>query len=175
MEKPTKISTDEFDKKNIEMLLEYQRTKDFKIRNNIVMYNIDLIHYVASRIKKQYVFTDYEYSDLVSMGSLGMLRAIELFQVDKGKFSGYAFKKIHGKILDEIRSQDWCPRSVRSKMKAAKVELAYVQNNINFNYELKDIYKQYNLTDREYNLMTGNCFISYNEINVNYQLEYHYE
>ena len=157
------------------MLSQYQSIKDINLRNEIIIFNIDLIHYVASKIKKQYVFTNYEYNELISMGSMGIISAIELYDSSKGKFSGFAYRKIYGKILDCIREDDWVPRSSRNKMKAAKIELSYVQNNINRDIELKDIYKECNLTDREYNLMTGNCFISYSEMNSNYQLDYKYE
>jgi RNA polymerase sigma factor for flagellar operon FliA len=49
--------------------------------------------------------------------------AIEKFDVDKGfKFETYAITRIRGAILDELRSIDWVPRSVRSK--ARKIEQA---------------------------------------------------
>ena len=44
--------------------------------------------------------------------------AIDKFEPDRGfKFETYAIPRIRGAILDELRSQDWFPRSLRRKAK----------------------------------------------------------
>ena len=62
--------------------------------------------------------------DLVSYGLLGLIGAIERFDPDREiKFETYAIARIKGAIIDELRSIDWVPRSVRAK--ARSVEKAY--------------------------------------------------
>ena len=57
-----------------------------------------------------------EHADLASYGMFGLIDAIEKFDLDKGvKFETYAIARIRGAIIDELRSIDWVPRSVRSK------------------------------------------------------------
>jgi RNA polymerase sigma factor for flagellar operon FliA len=57
-----------------------------------------------------------EQSDLVSFGVFGLIDAIEKFDPARGyKFETYAIARIKSAILDELRSIDWVPRSVRSK------------------------------------------------------------
>ena len=65
--------------------------------------------------------------DLKSAGQFGLLDAITKFDPARGyKFETYALQRIRGSILDDLRSQDWVPRSVRQKdrgIEAATQEL----------------------------------------------------
>ena len=57
-----------------------------------------------------------EMGDLVGSGVMGLIRAVETFEPEREvKFETYATHKIRGAILDELRSLDWVPRSVRQK------------------------------------------------------------
>jgi RNA polymerase sigma factor for flagellar operon FliA len=49
----------------------------------------------------------------------GLIDAIEKFEPDRGhRFQTYAIARIRGHIVDELRSYDWVPRSVRAKARA---------------------------------------------------------
>ena len=62
-----------------------------------------------------------EEADLVSYGLLGLIGALERFDLSRNiKFETYAISRIKGSIIDELRALDWVPRSVRSW--ARKVE-----------------------------------------------------
>ncbi len=57
-----------------------------------------------------------EESDLISYGLIGLINAIERFDIDREiKFETYAITRIKGAIIDELRSLDWVPRSVRAR------------------------------------------------------------
>ncbi len=59
-----------------------------------------------------------EYDDLVSAGLIGLMQALERFNPEKGfKFKTYAEFRIRGAMIDELRSQDWCPKGMRHKAK----------------------------------------------------------
>ncbi len=65
-----------------------------------------------------------DYADLVSYGILGLIDAIEKFDPSRAiKFETYGVPRVRGAILDELRSIDWVPRSVRAKARA--VDTAY--------------------------------------------------
>jgi len=67
-----------------------------------------------------------EQSDLVSYGVFGLIDAIDKFDPARGyKFETYAISRIKDAIIDELRSIDWVPRSVRAK--ARSVEKAYAK------------------------------------------------
>ncbi|WP_242539675.1 RNA polymerase sigma factor FliA [Trinickia mobilis] len=54
-----------------------------------------------------------EREDLEQIGLVGLLHAIRRYGVPDEKFGGYAWLRVRGEILDELRRQDWRPRSVR--------------------------------------------------------------
>ena len=55
-----------------------------------------------------------EQADLVSYGIFGLMDAIEKYDLERGnKFETYAISRIRGAIIDELRSIDWIPRSIR--------------------------------------------------------------
>jgi RNA polymerase sigma factor for flagellar operon FliA len=74
-----------------------------------------LIKYLADRLASRlpdHVLKD----DLISSGVLGLIDAVEKFEPDRGiLFKTYAEFRIKGSMLDELRSLDWVPRTVRKK------------------------------------------------------------
>lgn len=59
-----------------------------------------------------------DIGDLIGAGAFGLIRAVESFDPQREvKFETYAAHKIRGAILDELRSLDWVPRSVRQKVR----------------------------------------------------------
>lgn len=69
-----------------------------------------------------------ELDDLMQAGMMGLLDAVRRYQqTAEAQFETYAITRIRGAMLDELRSQDWLPRSVRSKAKS--IEQAIHQLN----------------------------------------------
>ena len=67
-----------------------------------------------------------EEADLISYGLVGLINAIERFEPEREiKFETYAITRIKGAIIDELRSLDWVPRSVRAR--AREIERAQRQ------------------------------------------------
>ena len=59
-----------------------------------------------------------ELDDLIQAGMMGLLDAVNRFEDDHGaQFVTYASQRIRGAMLDELRSADWLPRSVRKNMR----------------------------------------------------------
>ncbi len=57
-----------------------------------------------------------EEADLISYGLTGLISAIERFDLTREiKFETYAITRIRGAIIDELRTLDWVPRSVRAR------------------------------------------------------------
>ena len=79
---------------------------------------VPLVRYVVSRLTIT-LPAGLERGDLVSFGTLGLIDAIGKYDLDLGlTFQTYAVTRIRGAILDELRSLDWVPRTVRSRMHA---------------------------------------------------------
>ncbi len=94
-------------------------------RDRLILHYSPLVKYVAGRVAVG-LPQNVEQSDLVSYGIFGLIDAIEKFDLGRGfKFETYAISRIKGAILDELRSIDWVPRSVRAKARA--LEKAYAK------------------------------------------------
>jgi len=106
-----------------ELWSKYRRENCQDARRDLVNIYARIVKYVAGRMAiglPHYV----EFNDLISAGLLGLIQAIDNFDHDRGnKFETYAIPRIRGSILDELRSQDWFPRSLRRKAK--QLEEAY--------------------------------------------------
>jgi len=89
-------------------------------RDRLILHYSPLVKYVAGRMAVGLPH-NVEQSDLVSYGIFGLIDAIEKFDAHRGyKFETYAISRIKGAILDELRSIDWVPRSVRAKGRAVE-------------------------------------------------------
>lgn len=96
-----------------ELFEQYKSTGDKKVRNEIVMMYANLVRYAVISTRNMYQkYADAD--DIVNEGTLGLMSAIESFDVTKNvKFETYASLKIRGAIIDYIRKQDIIPRGVR--------------------------------------------------------------
>jgi len=87
-------------------------------RDAIIQEYAPMIKYVAGRIAMR-LPPHIEVDDLVSVGVLGLFDAIQKYDPSRGaRFKTYAEFRVRGAILDELRSLDWVPRSVRQKASA---------------------------------------------------------
>lgn len=95
---------------------------DPNARTELIEAYWSLVQYVGTRVADE-MPSNVERDDLISHGVLGLIDAIGKFNPERGvKFETYAITRIRGAILDELRSSDWVPRSVRSN--ARKIERA---------------------------------------------------
>ena len=100
----------------------YKDERDEKARERLVIAYSPLVKYVAGRMSSG-LPSHVEESDLISYGLLGLISAIERFEPEREiKFETFAVTRIKGSIIDELRSLDWVPRSVRTK--AREIERA---------------------------------------------------
>lgn len=90
------------------------------LRDRLVLHYAPLVKYVAGRVGTG-LPTHVDVGDLVQSGIFGLVDAIEKFEPARGlRFETYAMQRIRGAILDDLRSQDWVPRVVRSRAREAE-------------------------------------------------------
>jgi len=101
---------------NIQALWDsYHRDRSPREREKLIIHYLGLVKYVAGRLAAG-LPDSVEIDDLVGSGMLGLMKAIEAFDPGKEvKFETYALPRVRGAMLDELRNQDWFPRSVRRK------------------------------------------------------------
>lgn len=103
---------------------EYKETDSVDARDRLILNYSPLVKYVAGRISAN-LPQNVDTADLVSYGIFGLIDAIQKFEPSREiKFETYAIARIKGAIIDELRSLDWVPRSVRAR--ARQLEKAYI-------------------------------------------------
>src|SRR5437764_4042942 len=109
----------------LQIWLQYKQSPDPHLRERLILTYAPLVKYVAGRLGTG-LPAHVEEGDLVSYGLLGLIGAIQRYELDRDvKFETYAIARIKGSIIDELRSLDWVPRSVRSR--AREIERAMVE------------------------------------------------
>lgn len=108
----------------------YRATGDPAARTQLLDRYLGLVHHVARQIAIR-VSDVVEVDDLVSAGTLGLVQSLESFDLSRGlAFSTYAMRRIRGSILDELRSRDWVPRSVRAKGRQMASTVAQLESRL---------------------------------------------
>lgn len=139
---------------------QFAREPQQRVRDRLVLHYAPLVKYVAGRVGTG-LPTHVDVGDLVQSGIFGLVDAIEKFEPERGlRFETYAMQRIRGAILDELRSQDWVPRVVRSRARGAERALERLGARLNRTptdaelarelgisvSELRDLYGQLQLT-----------------------------
>jgi RNA polymerase sigma factor FliA len=105
-----------------ELWRRYKNDGDEKARERLVLAYSPLVKFVAGRMSTG-LPAHVEEADLISYGLLGLISAIERFDPSREiKFETFAITRIKGSVIDELRSLDWVPRSVRAR--AREIEKA---------------------------------------------------
>lgn len=106
----------------------FKKHGDQDARDALVVEYMRVVKYVAGRMAI-HVPSTVDINDLIGWGVLGLIDAVDKFNPGQNiKFSTYATIRIRGAILDQIRSLDWAPRSLRAmarKIGAARDQLRH--------------------------------------------------
>lgn len=96
-----------------ELWRRYSATKDSEARAELIEEYLGLVYDIAQKMARRMPDT-VELSELVSAGSIGLMKAIDSYNERLGfAFSTYAVPRIRGAILDDLRSRDHASRSNR--------------------------------------------------------------
>jgi len=88
---------------NYELLIQYKETGDKKIRDEIVLNNMSLIHYVYNRFFSGYIVDPHTKQDIIQSGVLGLMTAIESFDINAyNVLSTYAVSYIRNRMSRSI-------------------------------------------------------------------------
>lgn len=116
--------------KKLKNLKDYRSTVDPKTKDEIIIEYAPLIKYIAQKIASR-LPSNIELDDLISCGVIGLMDAIEKFDPSRdNKFKTYAEFRVRGAILDELRAQDWVPRSIREKAKMIERSYAKLESEL---------------------------------------------
>jgi RNA polymerase sigma factor for flagellar operon FliA len=97
----------------LELWHEYRRTEDPRVRDRLVLTFAPMVKYIVYR-KVREMPARCDVDDFISCGLEALIRSIDRYDPDKGAtLEQFAWTRIHGAVLDELRRHDWAPRSLR--------------------------------------------------------------
>ena len=119
------------------------------VRERLILHYSPLVKFVAGRVAAG-LPQSIEQSDLVSYGIFGLIDAIDKFDPGRGfKFETYAISRIKGAIIDELRSIDWVPRSVRAKARAVERAYSKLENELKRTPEDREVAAELGMSEAE--------------------------
>ena len=109
---------------------EYRRTRDTKIRDQLVEKYLLLVKIIAGRIAIS-LPSHIDRDDLLSSGFFGLLDAVDRYDPERqNKFETYAGVRIRGAMLDYLRSRDFLPPSIRQKARLYEKEIGRLEETL---------------------------------------------
>ena len=113
--------------------------------------HLQLVRKLAQLLKAK-LPANVELDDLIQAGMIGLLDAMRRYEdTQQAQFETYAVQRIRGAMLDELRSMDWLPRSVRDNMRKIEAAISQVEQTLGRQAAETDIAKHMGISSQEYN------------------------
>src|SRR5580658_6452617 len=97
----------------LELWQEYKRTGDARVRDRLVLTFAPMVKYIVYK-KIREIPARCDVEDFISCGLEALIRSIDRYDPAKGAtLEQFAWTRVHGAVLDELRRHDWAPRSLR--------------------------------------------------------------
>jgi RNA polymerase sigma factor FliA len=127
----------------------YKSDGDEGARERLVVAYSPMVKFVAGRLGAG-LPSHVEDADLISYGLVGLIGAIERFEPERGiKFETFAMTRIRGAIIDELRSLDWVPRSVRSRAREIETAQTKLEHELQRAPTEAELAAKLNMTEEE--------------------------
>jgi RNA polymerase sigma factor for flagellar operon FliA len=126
-------------------------------KNQLFTQHASLVKKLAYRLKAR-LPPSVEVDDLIQAGMMGLLSAVNNYEDTHGaQFETYASQRIHGAMLDELRSADWLPRSTRKKMRTIEDAINVLEQKLGRSPGESELAKYLQISLDEYYEMLSDC------------------
>jgi RNA polymerase sigma factor for flagellar operon FliA len=99
-------------------------------KNQLMSQHAPLVKRLAFHLRSK-LPPSVEVDDLVQAGMIGLFDAVNRYEEIHGaQFETYAVQRIRGAMLDELRSSDWLPRSVRQNLRKIEAAMSAIQQHL---------------------------------------------
>jgi RNA polymerase sigma factor for flagellar operon FliA len=116
-----------------------------------------LVKFVAQKIAVR-LPANIEIDDLMSAGVIGLMDAIDKYDPARdNKFKTYAEFRVRGAILDELRAQDWIPRSMREKAKGIERSFQKLEQKLGRSVSEEEVAKDLGMELEEFQAALQQC------------------
>jgi RNA polymerase sigma factor for flagellar operon FliA len=124
-------------------------------KNTLLTEHMPLVKRLAHQMKAK-LPPSVEVDDLIQAGMIGLLDAINRYEENHGaQFETYAVLRIRGAMLDELRSNDWMPRSTRQNMRKVEAAMNALQQQLGRPPSESEVAKSLKLSLGDYQDMLG--------------------
>ncbi len=127
----------------------FKQTKDLEIRNELIERHL----YIAQILSKKYVNRGIEYDDIYQVACIGLIYAIDRYDVDKGfEFSSFATPTIIGEIKKYFRDKGWAirvPRRIQELSKKINNSKVVLSQKLQRSPTVEDIADYLNISKEE--------------------------
>ena len=124
-------------------------------KDSLLTEHMPLVKRLAHHMKAK-LPPSVEVDDLVQAGMIGLLDAISRYEETHGaQFETYAVLRIRGAMLDELRTSDWLPRSMRQNMRKIETAMSTLQQRLGHPPTESEVAKMLKLSLADYQEMLG--------------------
>lgn len=127
----------------------YQNSRDIQYRDTLIQSYLHLVKSVVHRLIVG-MPAHVQAEDLYASGVEGLVRAVERYDPSRGsRFESYALLVIKGAIIDDLRKQDWVPRSVYQKANKLTEAMEFLRQTLGKEPTNGDLCEYFNITQQE--------------------------
>ncbi|MDP3562796.1 MAG: RNA polymerase sigma factor FliA [Legionellaceae bacterium] len=129
-----------------------QQTQEALIKSHAMLVK-RIAYHMSGRLPRS-----VQLDDLMQAGMLGLLEAVRSYDESKGaSFETYASIRIRGYMLDEVRRNDWVPRSVYRNSRMISQAVHTIENRLGREATDHEIAKELGLSLTEYHEMLNDA------------------
>ncbi|HHV72352.1 MAG TPA: SigB/SigF/SigG family RNA polymerase sigma factor [Clostridia bacterium] len=127
----------------------YARTRDRNLRDKLIKANLEMVKYLALKFAQR----GEPLEDLIQVGSIGLIKALERFEPDKGiKFVSYATPTIVGEIKRYFRDKGWSvkvPRKIKERKGLVQKTIQDLQSKLDHSPTVTEIAQACGLSEED--------------------------
>lgn len=122
-----------------------EKTQEALIKSHAILVK-RIAHHLLGRLPRS-----VQLDDLMQSGMLGLLEAVRHFDDTKGaSFETYASIRIRGHMLDEVRRNDWVPRSVYRNARTIALAVRQIENRLGRDAKDSEVAEELGVSLNEY-------------------------
>ena len=127
---------------------QYKKARTKEAADALIIYYLGYVKRICQRVAME-LPANITVDDLVSSGVIGLMDAIEKFDDRRSNlFKTYAFIRIRGAVLDELRKFDWVPRSLRGNARKIKQATVALEQKLGRHPRIEEIAKELRVSSR---------------------------
>lgn len=145
----------------VEIWRRYRDTRNGRLREQLIVEHLPLVRLIAGRLAvRPPSFIGQE--DLEGWGIFGLIEAVEKYDPNLGTdFRTFAYHRIRGAILDEVRRQSWLPRSLWQKLQEINEARARLERETGASVTDAEVAASLGMTDQEFHRLSNHfCSVS---------------